>query len=212
MKQGILPMFHLSSSLSSIITISTRLFWLQFCGESLGTAGLVSAYPAEVKRDSSNSFSSIRYRITLLARAPDNSQLEGYLKLDIGLLSVCPSTFTLFGISCSNEAILSKNGIPEVRISASAESNRILSCKTSTTPCSVLFAVITLFKLFSSKYASISSSKVLNESLLFSSFSVVSSLSVLSLNCVGVSNSFVFSPRSSMLVCSVGFSAGIAEG
>lgn len=77
--------------------MTTRRFFSQFCGESFGTTGFVSAYPTAANLLSSTLYTSIKWWIILAARAEDNSQLEGNFSLWIGLLSVCPSTTIGFG-------------------------------------------------------------------------------------------------------------------
>src|SRR5699024_12873366 len=59
-------------SCSSKMTISTRLFFLIFSLESLGSIGCVYPQHANEKRSILNSNSATRKRITLLALAQDN--------------------------------------------------------------------------------------------------------------------------------------------
>ena len=65
-------------------------------------------------------------RTTRLARAEESSQLEGNRGFEIGVLSVCPSTWMSLGRGASTFAMLSSAGTAASSSSASAEANNAL--------------------------------------------------------------------------------------
>src|SRR5208283_2629973 len=84
-----------------VITISTRLFFFLPSSVALLSKGLNSAYPAIEYLAGSIPFWIKKWSM-LAALAVDSSQLDEYLELEMGTLSVCPSIATFPGTEDSS--------------------------------------------------------------------------------------------------------------
>ncbi len=77
---------------------------------------------------------SIKYLMTLVARAVDSSQLEGNIAVLMGKLSVCPSTRTWFGSRANRPPIRLRTTLASSVRFALPSSKRTRSAKRMTMP------------------------------------------------------------------------------